>query len=115
MRPPEVEAQHEVVDCAICGANLTHFRWTDTHGVGACQNCGAPYRILHYKDDKRVDKSAELLIAEQWREKIKAYWDECHQNVAPGAFNFPDSSYEVATNDDVRSIKEWFGRNGVPA
>ena len=41
--------------CIICGNGL-RTRWTDTHGIGACVNCGCPYRLFHYEDNKAVDK-----------------------------------------------------------
>ena len=92
--------------CEICDGQFS-FRWTDSHGIGACSRCGAPYRIYHYEDDVRVEKSPELLIVDAWLPLTKRYWSENQRNCAPGAFNFPGSSYEVASPEDVAALDEW--------
>lgn len=88
------------------------FRWTDTHGIGACTICGAPYRLYHYDgegaDAKPVDKPPQLLIKPDFVALTKEYWGEHKRNVAPGAFNMPGSSYEVATSEDFRASSEWW-------
>lgn len=94
--------------CSICGTE-PHFRWTDTHGIGACLQCGAPYRLYHYDENQqRVDKEPELLILPEWLPLTKQYWNETHRNVAPGCFNFPGSSYEVASKEDFEENEKWF-------
>lgn len=94
--------------CQICDW-VYSFRWTDTHGIGACTTCGAPYKIYHYEGDgegkKRVNKPPQLLILDQYIPLTKKYWDESKKNVAPGAFNMPGSFYEVATRDDAESLR----------
>jgi len=104
------QSQVERTPCLICGRD-PGFRWCDHHGIGACLQCGAPYRIYHYDGEgdqkKRVDKPPELLIKSEWLEWTKAYWRDVHRNVSPGAFNMPGSSYEVATREDVEALDEW--------
>lgn len=97
--------------CKICDSCAT-YRWTDSHGVGACRNCGAPYLLYHYDDNsKRVDKPAELLIGEDYIALARRYWAEHGRNVAPGYGNFPGSSYEVATQEDFKIFDEWADAN----
>jgi hypothetical protein len=99
------------MNCVIC-ENEAIYRWTDTHGIGACITCGAPYRLFHYdENNERVDKPVECLVLEDWRELVKRYWDEMRMNVAPGHFNIPGSSYEVATQEEVANLDEWMERN----
>lgn len=97
-------------DCEICG-KAVGFRWTDTHGVGACHLCGAPYKILYYEgegdDLKRIDKPPQILFLPEWIPLMKKYWEENKRNCDPGAYNIPGSSYEVATQEDVRVYGEW--------
>lgn len=95
-------------ECVICGDGFRGFRWTDTHGIGACVNCGAPYTIYHYEGGKRLDKPPECLIKKEFVEATKAYWEARRMNVAPGAFNFPGSSYEVASEEEFKSASEWW-------
>lgn len=100
--------------CEICGEDLG-FRWTDTHGIGACVICGAPYRIYHYSaDNKRLDLPPELMVRLDCVGWTREYWKETKKNCAPGIFNFPGSSYEVATEDDFASFNEWLKSHPVP-
>lgn len=93
--------------CEICENRLS-FRWTDSHGIGACTTCGAPYTIYHYDDSgSREDKPPELLVRKEWVPLTKRYWQETNKNCAPGCFNFPGSSYEVATASDFDSFHNW--------
>lgn len=96
--------------CEICEKEA-RFRWTDNHGIGACWNCGAPYRLYHYDREgpkaERVDKPPELLILPMWRPILKRYWQETGRNCSPGAFNFPGSSYEVANEVDFETFDAW--------
>jgi len=102
---PTAEVKQGLI-CQICDTPLV-CRWTDTHGVGACLSCGVPYRLLHYENDKRVEKPAQLLLKEKWVPSIRRYWQEVGRNVAPGAFNFPGSNYEVATQEDATAFDGW--------
>ena len=95
------------MDCEICNGPL-RCRWTDTHGIGACFHCGAPYRIYHYEDNRRVEKPPELLLKQEWVELTRRYWQEVGRNVSPGFGNFPGSSYEVVTREDADSVNAWF-------
>jgi len=51
--------------CDCCENDLA-FRWTDTHGVGACIRCGLPYTILHYEGEgsnrQRIEKPPEAAL-----------------------------------------------------
>ena len=86
--------------CLICDEPLA-CRWTDQFGVGACLCCGAPYKILPR------DQEGQSMILEEWKPILKRYWEEKHRNVEPGAYNFPGSTYEVATQEDVDSLEAW--------
>jgi hypothetical protein len=101
----------EKATCGICGDHPLGIRWTDTHGIGACLRCGAPCKVYHYEGDKRVEKPVELLILPEFVALTKQYWTERHRNVAPGSFNFPGSSYEVATEEDFKSANDWWANH----
>ena len=97
--------------CKLCGKDLC-FRWTDTHGIAVCANCGLPYTVYHYKDDKRVDKPPEVAIKESWIPLGKKYWNEHHQRVFPASYDIGisssrGSSYSGATLGDIHQFNEW--------
>jgi transcription elongation factor Elf1 len=94
------------MQCKVCDLELV-FRWTDTHGVGACTNCGLPYTIYHYVDGKREDRPPECAVREEWIPHLRRYWNEQHRNCYPGAYNFPGSSYEVASAEDFNVFNDW--------
>ena len=104
--PPWAHVQ-QTEPCLICGEK-SGWRWTDTHGVGACWKCGAPYQLYHYgENEQRVSKPPQLLIRTEWVPLIKRYWEQNHCNCDPGAYNIPGSRYEVATEDDYRIYNAW--------
>jgi hypothetical protein len=75
--------------------------------VGACHRCGAPYRLYHYEDGKRVEKPPECSFQEWYIPFARRYWHAHHRNVDPGAYNFPGSSYEVAQHADFEAHRAW--------
>lgn len=97
--------------CAVCDGEL-RCRWTDTHGVGACLCCGAPYRLYYYEGEgdqrRRVERPPQLLLQEIWISLHRRYWAEEHSNVDPGGYNFPGSSYEVASRETFERHRDWF-------
>jgi hypothetical protein len=92
--------------CEVCGKEAV-FRWTDTHGIGACSNCGLPYTLYHYVDNKRVERPPECAVRQEWIPHLRRYWNETHRNCYPGAYNFPGSSYEVASAEDFEVFNDW--------
>ena len=97
--------------CTICDTSPTGFRWTDAHGIAACLTCGAPYRVIHYEGERRLQTAPELLLADWYVPFARRYWSEEHRNVYPGAYNLPGSSYEVATQVDVDIHNGWMERH----
>jgi len=98
-------------NCKLCEEPLS-FRWTDTHGVAVCSNCGLPYTVYHYDDDKqRIEKPPSVAIKESWIPIGKQYWEEYHRMVFPASYDFMlasrDSSYSGATTGDVQQFDEW--------
>ena len=105
---PPVAPAREGVKCTICDEPLV-CRWTDTHGIGACFSCGVPYRIFHYGPNKeRLNAPPSLAIKPEWISLHRQYWREKGRNVDPGAYNFPGSTYEVASLDDFECHANWF-------
>lgn len=98
------------MNCEIC-ENEVSYRWTDSHGIAACIYCGAPYKLYHYENDKRIEKPPELLLLDP--APHRQYWNEQRRNVAPGAFNFPGSSYEVADREDFEIFNDWWEANVI--
>ena len=112
-------AQDERPKCAVCEAELS-FRWTDTHGVGVCTTCGAPYTIYHYDGDKRLDKPPEIALKGSGVEIARRYWSECKRWAFPGCFDMGilrsrgGRTYSGATDEDMRLFDDWYKQN-IPA
>jgi hypothetical protein len=68
--------------------------------------------VYHYEGEegaqKFVDKDPEIKVLDDWIELTRKYWQTEKRNVAPGCFNFPTSSYEVATREDFEIHIKWF-------
>jgi hypothetical protein len=96
--------------CEVCGEDF-EFRWCDCHGIAACLTCGAPYRLLHYDGDERVEKPPELLLKDGWLEPMQQYWEDAGRNIAPGAFMMGRSAYDPATEEDYRAFDAWCEEN----
>lgn len=99
--------------CDICGVGLV-FRWTDTHGVGVCTHCGAPYTIYHYHPEtkERLEKPPELALSESGKTLAARYWTERKAMVFPAAYDMGyssrrDTTYSGATREDERSFHDW--------
>lgn len=100
------------MNCAICDREL-YFRWSDTHGVGVCSNCGLPYRLYHYdENDKRIEKGPEIAIKPEWVAIGKRYWDEKKRRVFPGTYDMGflghrSHTYSGATEEEMYEFDEW--------
>ena len=96
-------------NCPICDEPLS-FRWTDTHGIGACTECNAPVTIYHYEGegDERhsVDKPPRFLILDEWIPIMRKYWQE-KKSRAPHGFNIPGSSYDPCAYEDFARWNKW--------
>lgn len=93
------------MNCVICDNSLV-FRWTDTHGVGQCCDCGVPYTIFHYENDKRVERPPECCTKAEWIPLLKRYRAETGK-VIPSGCSFPGSSQELAQPSDIEAFNEW--------
>jgi hypothetical protein len=95
--------------CPICDDDLS-FRWTDTHGIGACLTCNTPVRIYHYEgegDDRHhVEKPPGFIILEEWIPVLRKYWQETKSR-APNGCNFPGSSYEPCGYEEFERWNKW--------
>ena len=101
----------EGMKCDCCNEEI-RFRWTDTHGVAVCTNCGLPYTIMHYDEDKKpIDKPPEITLLPEAIELAKEYWSEKHDRVFPAIHSFfspsRDESYCGATQDQERRFYDW--------
>lgn len=106
---------NEQQKCVVC-ENPLSFRWTDTHGIGACGTCGLPYTIYHYEGDgdakKRVEKSPSPAIYD-WAVAIgRRYWQENHRRVFPGSYDMGilgrrGATYSGATESDMQNWDDW--------
>lgn len=103
----------EVANCIICENKLT-YRWTDTHSIGACIVCGAPYEIYLCKKGARINRGPETTLKAEWIPYLRRYWEEHKRNCCPGAFNIPGSSYEVATPEDFTVHEKYLEHNKLP-
>ena len=104
--------------CPICDHEL-EFRWTDTHGVGACLTCNAPVKIYHYEGEvgskRRVEKPPEFIVAEEWVPLVRKHWAETHSRV-PNGLNIPGSRYEPCTDAEFERWNGWLDehRDEIP-
>lgn len=95
--------------CIICKEEM-YFRWTDTHGIGNCFNCGMPYIIYHYDDNKkRVEKDPESAVTKEGIEMAKRYWKETKKKVFPAAFDIGIMPNHTTTfsGASATDVKEW--------
>ena len=98
-------------NCVVC-AKKYNVTWTDTHGVAQCIYCGAPYRVFHYENDKRIEKAPEMLLSAKWADIIR----RC--NVETGArmsavgmgLSFP-GGYDIASSVDKEHYHNWCEAN----
>ena len=99
--------------CAVCG-NAHGFQWTDTHGVGVCYQCAAPYTIFHYDESgERVSKPPLCALVDTGLALAKRYWAEIARKVFPGCCDIGflggrETTYSGATRDDMASFEEWY-------
>ena len=99
--------------CEICESPFS-VAWTDTHGVAQCTRCGAPYRIIHYGDDKkRVDKPPELTLDQEGAAKVRVCYEATHSRLSAVGLglSFP-GGYDVATAGDIEATNRWFKTYG---
>jgi hypothetical protein len=103
--------------CAVCG-EAPSFEWCDYHGVAQHRPCGAPYRLYHYENEKRVDKAPELLISSAYLDAVRRYWAETRRAM-PGGHSFghrgDSGAQEMATRDDAEAFYAWIEANGPDA
>lgn len=101
------------MQCEICDNDIV-FRWSDTHGVGVCWKCSAPYTVYHYDENKkRLDKPPELALSEPGAALAKRYWSETGGKVFPGCFDVGflggrETTYSGASQSDVNQFNEWY-------
>ncbi len=99
--------------CDVCGERLV-FQWSDTHGVGVCCHCLAPYNIYQYENDKRVDGPPTLALTEQGKALALRYWQETNRKVFPGTYDMGigrnGCTYSGATGEDIRHFNAWYAR-----
>lgn len=102
-----IQKKYAIGVCVVCGKD-SGFRWTDSHGIGACSNCGCCYRVYHYdENNKPIEKPPECTIKEGFLQIIKDYWDKYHRNCMPGSHNFSGSNDETATKDDFDCFNDY--------
>jgi hypothetical protein len=104
-----------MISCECCNEPL-RFRWSDTHGIGVCSNCGMPYTIYHYEGNVRLtDKPPEIAIQPEGVALAKRYWAETHRRVFPAAFDMGigrgGRSYSGATAEDCEAFAAWMKVN----
>jgi hypothetical protein len=103
---PEPE---DVWTCAVCGGERL-FQWCDYHGVAQHSPCGAPYRLYHYENEKRISKPPELLIKAEFVGRVQRYWNETRR-VMPGGHSFghhgENGAQEMATSEDAEAFYAW--------
>jgi hypothetical protein len=96
--------------CRVCDHALA-FRWTDTHGIAVCVECGLPYRVYHYNEhNERIEKPPECVINDLWLPLAREYWSETHMPVFPGAncIVLRDGvTYSGHTSEEIQAFDSW--------
>ncbi len=95
--------------CQICESENMSFVWTDTHGIAQCSRCGTPYRILHYEDEKCVEKPPKITIKDQYIPAFRDYWNAFHRRI-PSGHSFPGGQ-ELASHGDAKQFYDWMKEN----
>lgn len=97
--------------CQICKQDSS-WSWTDTHGVAQCHVCGTPHRIIHYENDKRIDKEPEIAVRDECVPFVQKYW-EAKKSRIPGGHSFP-GGYELTTDEEQERFADWWETNAEP-
>lgn len=95
--------------CVVCDTESPSFAWTDSHGIAQCRTCGAPYRIYHYEDGKRVEKPPECLINDESLDLFRACWAACKSPMSAVwlSLSFP-GGYDDVAGDGGRAFDKCF-------
>ena len=103
MANEHVKKQH---NCIVCGSELAaNVRWSDYHGEGICMTCGTPYQLLHYENDKRVEKPPIINIKPEYIPKLQKYWNETHRPMSLGTYMGRNPEPE-----NQKAFYEWFDK-----
>ena len=102
----------EQTSCLICDRQAG-FQWTDTHGVGQCSSCGAPYRLYHYDGaNQRIDKPAEFILFPELIPLLRQFIAESPGRCIHAGCSFP-GGYEKASNSQANEYYEWLDAHGA--
>jgi len=82
--------------CEICGESQG-FNWSDRHGEGMCNSCGAPYDLL--------EKPHKLCLKPEWVPVLKRYWNEEKRYMGLGSIMIWDDYPEAAKGR--KALNEW--------
>ncbi len=90
-------------NCVICGKPHS-FAWTDTHGVAQCTTCGAPYQVLFYENDKRVEREPEMMLTAEGANEARRFHAETGARLSAVGMHlsFP-GGYDVARIGDIEA------------
>jgi hypothetical protein len=98
--------------CATCDTENPRFRWTDTHGVAQCGNCGTPHRVYHYDDkSKPLDLPPESIVSAEYVPALREHWKQTGRIIPSGcSFSYSDG-YEMASKMDAEDFSKWMEAN----
>lgn len=102
-----------MTNCITCALPFS-FRWTDSHGVGVCSQCGTPYAIYQYdENNQRIDAPPACCLHEAGQEIATRYWAEVRDWVFPAAFDMGfigdrSSTYSGATREQIEKFHDWY-------
>ena len=93
--------------CVICDDSLS-VTWTDTHGVGQCLRCGAPYRLYHYEGNKRLDKPPLFVLDDEAVPEIRQFYADTNAKLSAVGMGLSlQGGYDVAKRDDIEAWNTW--------
>jgi hypothetical protein len=90
--------------CVICDSHPVAYQWSDYHGEGMCQKCGAPYQLKAGSELQQKEGNYPCLNFADGFDKIaKEYWKETKQFVHYGQ--------SFSRRDGVAQFNLWFEKS----
>lgn len=104
------------MQCAICDTESPRWAWTDHHGIAQCVECGAPYRLIHYEGDARVEKPPEFQLSRDVKKlaKLRRFYSDTKARLSAVGmqFSFP-GGYDIATRADIEAWNNWHDKSSL--
>ena len=99
----------KALKCEICGEEL-RCTWTDFHGEGTCNTCGAPYQLKEYSGAPPDQKYPHITgLKPEFIPIFKEHWEKTRRKVRLGRYVIPADYSGVA--EERAEFDEWLKNN----